>query len=475
MEINGYVCITNPNIDRKHDERVFFDTSDEPIMDDLTPELKQQWNQLIANYQQEHKSEICDKHRTSPPALTHSSWSRHITHGHHQLAEGEKNLAEGTLCYALVDNSNSDPEVIGLYPVMISRELFNYAPSNLLDTSLHPANELKFLSPGDRVFGWVHQNDKNDPLNNDQVSAYKGQLRIHSVRCISPDPVESFGKDGFPLAILGQPKPQQTRFYAAKNQQGEAFGDNTSKDKGYQDQSQGLRGRKVYPHQKDLPDAHWKNPKQDRTQQLINGHYQEYRRPKKNGEEQRDDQNRSIRAWVKPEQEFTFSIDVTNLSDIELGALLYLLNSEHYHRLGSGKSLGFGSVKLELDESSTDLRKGQAWGEFYLSLLPISPLQAANWQSAVQEFEKAIVDSYGKPFKKVPFIAAFQQATLGYSGPVHYPRVTLHPKSDGESFKWFVENDAQPRGQKLALPDLASKRILPIDPTNEQNRPPARR
>jgi CRISPR-associated protein (TIGR03986 family) len=477
MEISGYVYVSNANIDRKHDERIFFDASDEPLIATLTPQLKQQWSQLITNYQTEHKDEICVKRKNSPPALSYSFWSRHITHGQYELAEEEKNLTEGSLCYALVDNSNGNPTVIGLYPVMISRELFDNAPDKLFHCSLRPAKELKLLSPADRVFGWVRQNDEKGKKNDAEIIAYKGQLRVHSVKCESADSIQTFGDDGFPLAILGQPKPQQTRFYAAKNEQGKAFEDGTAKGEGYQNSSQGLRGRKVYPHHKDLPNEHWNNPEHDRTQQVNNEHYQEYRRPKKNGQEQRDDQNRSIKAWVKPDTAFTFSIDVVNLSGVELGALFYLLDlpTEQYHRLGGGKPFGFGSVQLEVDENKTNLQKGQDLREFYGSLITVQPSGQPAWQSTIQEFKEAIATSYQKPFKQVSFIAAFEKATLGYSGSVHYPRVTPQPNPDGESFKWFVENDAQPRGQKLALPDLVSDRRLPLIPTHEQNQAPRRR
>jgi CRISPR-associated protein (TIGR03986 family) len=478
MEITGYVCITNPNIDRKHDERIFFDAFEEPIKVDLTPKLRQQWNQLIANYQQEHRDEICEKKWTSPPALNDSVWSRHIMHERDQLAESERNLADGTLCYALVNNEDSEHKVLGLYPVTISRDLFDCSPLQLLHPSLRPTESIQQLSPADRVFGWVRQSDKQEETTKTGSSAYKGQLRIHSVECCSPDSIEEFTEHGLPLAILGQPKPQQGKFYTAKDRQGKAFEDRTDKSKTYQNSSQGLRGRKVYPHHKDLPADHWSDPMRDRTQQANNGHYQEYRRPTKNGDE-RDDQNRSITAWVKPGATFTFRIDVINLSEVELGALLYLLSlpQDQYHRLGGGKPLGFGSIHLEVDQANTELKTGQSLRAFYSTLTALQNPDPADWQSTVSTFKQAVVQSYanGKRFEDVPFIAAFAKAAEGYSGPVHYPRITPQPHPDGESFKWFVENEAQSRGKKLALPELTSDRRLPLDPTYPQHESSKRR
>ena len=85
--------------------------------------------------------------------------------------------------------------------------------------------------------------------------------------------------------------------------------------------------------------------------------------------QRRDRQNRSIKAWVKPKVKFEFDIDVINLSQVELGALLWLLDmpSGHYHRLGGGKPLGFGSVRLKV--VSADLDVGENWGKRYTTFV----------------------------------------------------------------------------------------------------------
>jgi CRISPR-associated protein (TIGR03986 family) len=483
----GWVYITGANINGKVYERVFLEPEEGKKAPKIVvnQKLKTLWTTLITDYQEQHKKDIEKRSRQTPPRYPQdylgsvpgkTAYSRHV------YTSDVKQFRAGSLCYVkLKDDYDltalSPNDVVALLPVTISRRLYDIDPTTLLDESLRPAKKLESLSPSDRVFGWVRQNDEKDQKNDDEISAYKGQLRIHSVKCNSPNSIQTFGDDGFPLAILGQPKPQQTRFYAAKDQQGRAFDNGTAKDKGYQKSSQGLRGRKVYPHHKELPNDHWEHPERDRTQQVHNGHYQEYRRPKKDGQEQRDDQNRSIKAWVKPDTEFTFSIDVVNLSKVELGALLYLLDlpTEQYHRLGGGKPFGFGSVRLEVNKNKTNLQKGQDLREFYGSLMAVQTSEQSVWSNTIQDFKEAIATSYKKAFNQVYFIKAFEKATLGYSGSVHYPRVTAQPRPDGESFKWFVENDAQPRGQQLALPDLVSDSGLPLQPTNGQNQAPRRR
>lgn len=457
-QFEGYVYLTNKNIDNKHDERVFI-VNDSSIAVPLTNDLKEKWKELIANYQEEHKDEI-KKGLDSPPALNRSLWSRQVLAG-----EAEQNLQDGSLCYAHVKKENDKCLVLDLYPVMITRGLFEMAPIQLLDQSLRPATQKDKLSPADRVFGWVNQKGKG---------AYKGHLRVHSVSCISDDPIDNFGSEAatFPLTILGQPKPQQARFYCADDLNGKPIANGEPKEEGYKCGDQALRGRKVYAHHQGLPENYWDQPNQYRPDP-INGHYQEYRQPP--GANERTDQNRSIKGWVKPETEFTFDIDVTNLSEVELGALLWLLASPdvHYHRLGGAKPLGFGSVWLDIDWENTDLRSGSDWHNYYQSLTPVAA-KNADPLITVQTYKNAIAEAYGNGshFENVPFITAFCHSTKGFddNAAIHYPRSTPNPTPEGEAFKWFVENDksGNPSGRKLSLPDLSQTRVesLPLNPTN---------
>jgi len=459
ISVDGYVCITNRNIDRKHDERVFFTTQRQPILHPLTDILRQQWRELITNYQSIHEEEIRSG-MASPPALNNSVWSRQVVGG-----PNERQLSPGTLCYAAL----RDGQVTALYPVMISRRLFESSPLSLLPESLRPATSLSQLSPADRVFGWVNQQGHG---------SCKGNVRVGPVTCVTPrdQAIENFGTPGLPLAILGQPKPQQARFYVAASQNGEAQRDRLSKqDAGYA-RGKGLRGRKVYPHHNGLPNGHWDNAMQDRTQQADNGHFQEYRRPKLDDQDQRDNQNRSIQGWVKPGTVFTFDLHVTNLSKVELGALLWLLSlpKDHFHRLGGGKPLGFGSVRLEIDSDNTHLHNGHGWKEIYSTLEDLTPTEA-NQKEVIEAFQEAVQTAYGpaESFECVPFIAAWLKMATGHKDklPTHYPRARqqgqngpVPPHPEGLAYEWFVANDraGHNRGPQVSLPDLANDHALPM-------------
>lgn len=455
----GWVCITGANINGKKNERVFVeDDGNERIL--VTDEMKSLWSELISNYQSTHVKDLENRHKRGQRPQDYlgdkpgeTAWSRHV------FISSESDLKKGTLCYVEIDD---DGEVTALFPVSISRRLYTISPDKLLPKSLHPTKNIADLSPADRVFGWVRQNkDEKDSSAN---GAYKGQLRIGQSICQRHDAIEDFGTAGFPLAILGQPQPQQARFYAARDKSGNPFAENTNKESTYHDSSQGLRGRKVYPHHKDLPENYWDDP-------TINAG-QEYRRPDfiKDGQDKtRDDQNRSIQAWVKPQTEFKFSIDVANLSSVELGALLWLLSlpESNYHRLGGGKPLGFGSVRLDINWQETDLRLGDEWRDFYLSLADITKphqnLKQVLDQQCIQVFKNQANQAYSSSnFEQISFVAAFLQCARGFDDnlPIHYPRL------EGKSFEWFVENERTGRngGKKVSLPKLVSDHGLPRNP-----------
>lgn len=479
--IHGWVCISNANIDRKHDERVFFSDSSSLDMKhsfSITDTHRNKWLELIGNYQDIHQNELkkrdndniaYDHYISREPGRT--AWSRHV------YLESEKELKDGILCYVRLTENQDDVEA--LFPVMIARELYSASPWDLLHPSLRPASTFTELSPADRIFGWVLTDlGKLKAESEEKMStAVRGLLRVGPVICESTiaEAIEDFPDEGVPLAILASPKPQQGRFYVAKSQNGDAQDDRLPKDKVGYSSGKGLRGRKVYPHHKALPEYHWDNPMEDRTPR-SQGPWQEYRRP--DSEKLRNDQNHSIRGWVKPGCRFVFELHVTNLSKMELGALLWLLDlpENHYHRFGGGKPLGFGSIRLKA--INCELFTGDELRKRY-SAWDVEHKPNTISKSAVSLFRIAVERAYargGEIFETIPFISSFLFACQGFNDdlPIHYPRVTDDglpgpPRPDGESFKWFEAND---KGPGYALGNLAEDKGFPTlkDPKTQSNR-----
>ncbi|PZO44747.1 MAG: TIGR03986 family CRISPR-associated RAMP protein [Phormidesmis priestleyi] len=459
----GWVCVTGANIKEKKFERVFLSSPDDQLIP-VTEDIIRLWSELVGNYQDIHKKDLEERQRDGDRPYHYlgqnpgkTAWSRHV------YIKSEARLKEGTLCYVDLQGGNT---VTGIQPVTIARRLFTQSPEQLIHRSLKPAMEMSELSPADRVFGWVKQKGKG---------AYKGNLRVNSVKCQTVDAIERFSNRGLPLAILAQPNPQQFRFYLADNQ-GQPISPTTRKEQGYST-GQTLRGRKVYPHHRHVRDTDWDNPLGDGEQHEYVG-------------SDRTNQNRSINGWIKPTVSFTFNIDVTNLSTVELGGILWLLSlpENYYHRLGGGKPLGFGSVRLALNEANTDLRTGQQWQAYYGSLLPIEE-PVCNAEEVVTAFKGAVTNAYadksaqkpaskkalgragfaslvqltGSDFDRVPFIKAFLAMAAGFEDqlPIHYPRKTVAPTPQGEGFGWFVDNESA-SGHKVPLPLLAEDEGMPF-------------
>lgn len=488
--VEGCVLITNQNMGNKHDERIFFDPiPSTTLTHDVTEDIEKAWQMRIKSYRDAHS----ENEMFGRPGATNQPWKKignkpgQTAWSPHLYQDGRKNggpwgthdvadLRPGDMVYARCEFSgNTITGIADLFPVMISRELYANSPADLLDSSLKPAKVRNELSPADRLFGWVPQEQGDD-------SGYKSRIRIVCEDRPRPKIIQRFDGDTFPLTILGQPKPAQGRFYVANNKGEPQHG----KDKvaaGY-DASQGksLRGRKQYWHHKGLEaeltenkqtECYWQPSTEDRTQVKRKGRYQEYRRPDKDGNPQRDPQNRSIKGWIKPCTEFRVSLYLQNLQPEEIGALLWLLSlpEKHYFKLGYGKPLGFGSVRLEVDSGVLPLGTGKDWEKYYAMLdadLPAT-LDAGQRGQCIQAFQTSMTVAYNAngSFEDIPFISDFLQILEGPMDdlPIHYPRLKRQPTPEGENFRWFTENEKERGGWKEALPDfLDQEEGLPYEP-----------
>jgi CRISPR-associated protein (TIGR03986 family) len=421
----GYVCITQNNMQGKHDERFFFTDATKPSATELTLENIWQWRQLVEDYHDQHAAELKQGKTAPPPLRSPNAFSRHVSIAPPTLNESEKVLKEHDLCYAEIETVNGQDVVNALYPVTISRKLYAKSPLDLLPESLQPAASLDELSPADRVFGWVNQDDSK--AKGEANAAYRSQLRIGPVRCTTAaDKAITEFTDPKTLAILGQPKPQQGRFYLG-DQDGKAQPAGRTKEQSGYTNGNRIRGPKVYPHH-----ANW-----DKAQS------QAFSNEKSN-------QNRSIAGWVNPGTEFSFHLHITNLSGVELGALVWLLSlpEDHYLRLGLGKPLGFGSVRVEIDTTQTLVADGSEW---ITSLATHNhEMQQADLSQLQQQFEAAINGANPE------LLTAFKVAASGFgNAPIHYPLTTDQSPGSGEAYRWFVANEQESR--RDVLPDLTPR------------------
>ena len=462
--INGWVNITGANVKDKKCERVFIEDASDSLIKITEHHLKL-WRELIKNYREIHKKDLAErKNRGEEPSdylgqnPGKTAWSRHI------FEPNAEELKLGTLCY-LIFKQGSETEIEAVIPVTISRRLHKSTPLDLLPEKLRPAKSIKELSPADRVFGWVGQNLKS------RQKAYRGHVRIGEIVCTNAL-VETF-TNPLPLNILGQPKPQQGRFYVARNKDGNAQQKGlTNEAAGYNNpQTKGLRGRKVYPHHNGLPSDYWTNPTNTDLRTEKENFFKEYRRRRKENDdgqmvEQQDSQNRSVKGWVNPQTTFAFDVHFTNISQVELGALIWLLRlpANHFHRFGGGKPFGFGSVKLDLTDSQ--ITSGEDLKDFYQSLDDNATpnKESKTVDDCKSEFEKAVKEAYPNG----NFLESFLRMAKGFDDnlPIQYPRLQQQPNAEGKNFEWFVSNN---KNRKLTLQNLNNENGLPRNPENQQN------
>jgi CRISPR-associated protein (TIGR03986 family) len=136
---------------------------------------------------------------------------------------------------------------------------------------------------------------------------------------------------------------------------------------------------------------------------------------------------------VKASSVFNFYVDFENLSSLELGALLYSLhpNKEFHHKIGLGRPIGLGTVKIEI----LDLSKIDRYKRYNNSGLFDDRCQKIN-----SDIEKLQSD-----FRSLNSNICGVLETLGnpdnLDANVHYPKV-FRKTVEEENFKWFVANDS---------------------------------
>jgi hypothetical protein len=279
------------------------------------------------------------------------------------------------------------------------------------------------------VFGWVSQE-----ATEDQAPAYRSQLRVGHVECKTDGAIQP-QNPALVLPILAQPKPAQGRFYLMKTDRQAVSG--SKEDAGYCDGNR-IRGPKAYPHHGkfDLEALRRLNTPPS-------------------------DQNRSVTGVVKPQTVFEFDLHLLNLSRTELAALVWLLTlpADHFLRLGLGKPLGFGSVRLAIDADGTRVADGAAWAaqlrewEPKPAGIPLEPLRA-EYEAVVHKVNPSLLSS-------------FLQLAKGFGDVrVAYPPNPNNPTAQGLHYEWFTANEGRKKPKEpLALPDPSDPHpLLPDNP-----------
>jgi CRISPR-associated protein (TIGR03986 family) len=406
--VTGWVVKTGQLIRNKHDERIFFGTSELVTLGPAEGlRLIDRFRLLIADYQRNHED---GRNPQGHPAVM---WNEYIAQGQTDLVKRDKQMLKvGMLLYASVVNGS----IRSLSPVMSSREVDDHSPYDKLSEALRPAKKAQQMTIADRVFGWTPEDGDSEKI------AYRSKFRIVDVNTDQAI-IESI-PGGLTLAVLNGPKPSKNEFY----RRGEK-----------------PRGTKMY-----------------RPQTAPTGYWTQNRNQKNYTRDVADQVNSTFNNWVKPESEFQFTIRFENLTKFELAALIRLLDLNHnetverYLRIGYAKPLGFGTIKVRVDHDASWIADHHAVKAFYGDL---EPDQMVNSGINVGDWIKEFNDEMDRAFTEVPsFLTQYMKACEPIPAEqTHYPRPSSAraDASNGHQWKgWKQQSRHQP---PISIPELMSR------------------
>jgi len=238
------------------------------------------------------------------------------------------------------------------------REVFPAAPVQFIPIDHLAAETLSQFSPAERVFGGVAQTE--------EAGAHRGHLSVGPVRASSQTKAHDVPVR---LATLSRPRPEQYLFYLGRDG-GRAplsSGVEKSVEQGYANagaEVRNIRGRKFYHADSKLwngagsgLNGYWDPPRGADSSSAVSIGGITRRREYLAAPNSPAQVSTEFKDWVPAGAEFNTSIQVSNLSSEEVGALLYLLTlgATAPLRLGYGRPLGFGVAQISLDLAAVQL------------------------------------------------------------------------------------------------------------------------
>lgn len=338
------------------------------------------------------------------------------------------------------------------------------------------------LSPAECLFGMVRERkDSAHQKETDPLPALASRLRF-SEAALEPNSAAQW-EPPVTLQILSSPKPPSPAFYFSAKQPV------TKRDLDLT--RNGPNGRKHYLH----------HPPAQIAAKLYESRHQD-----------RDLRKQKVRIRpLKPGNRFTFHIDFENLSGAELHLLLTSLqpSPSFDHRLGMGKPLGLGSVRLDILELGlidrcaryraealdqprhAQIYRGPQAADADLQLAG-TPAAALAWPqdgfaggcgpagSLVDKATLQILCTLGEMEGDSPRYQA-TDVVVGYPRTEEQLEAWVRhddPKAaETELFAWNVENDRKDAVYQHLTAALPRKRLLPLKAMERQRRqgqhPPA--
>lgn len=351
-----------------------------------------------------------------------------------------------------------------------TRAFFAALSSDLLP--LHPGRGQ--LTLAEQLFGTVEVRDKQQQAEiKDPAFSLASRLRIsHGLLSESrpegayqpyqewlPDSLCQFikesGKPDLPLKNLASPKPPSPALYFTEKTPDEETGPKAVRKHELSPSKHLPLGRKFYLR---------RQPGKLRGSQIFID-------PDNLFEQGIAKQHQSVHQFVRPGTEFEFHLQFDNLSALELGLLLYVIQptAEFRHQIGHGKPLGLGQMQLLVSDLQLVARQAR-----YLT----DELTSERSHSAHAEVGTLISGfrAWASKNKLTEVLSALELLGTPPADdlPIHYPqaletdpdRYQSQPIKRGtsafekEQFRWFVQNEKLKSGQQY-LESLIGQTHLP--------------
>ena len=305
----------------------------------------------------------------------------------------------------------------------IPRLRYKFSPLDLVPEEFRPGDSLKNLSFSERLFGTTGDTTKKDEEKKDELVALSGRVFFEDAKNYKPEMIDN----GNPVTLkaFGEPHPTLTTFYLDNIEK------NYNENKGVS-----IRGRKFYWHHKEK----------------IGKPFSEYRKsvemPKDKNGQNKFAYNSSLEL-MDINNEFEFNVNFENLTDEELGVLIYAIELEDglLHKIGKGKAFGLGSCKIEIKKFL--LENKNKYKDFL-----IEPFEK---ESKKEDYinkakEKRYFDENRKNIKELKAILS-KINDLDFSESP-FPE-DINKKGETNSLNWFVNNKKGDR--KIVLLSILDK------------------
>lgn len=361
-------------------------------------------------------------------------------------------LKTGDLVYFAVPNTDGPPSIAEVSLSSIWRGAVNER-AHAFWCSISPELPLfnaarQYISPAEWLFGFVEGNEGNDQLNR-SARAFASKVHFSPARLVA-EPQNGPFDDEVTLKVLNTPKPPCPAMYfdtpAGTPKSGLTAGKHNPNGRKFYLHAWQENGAVVKLNNRGLRDANGREPW--RSYDSPNG-------PKPH-----------LKVRITPLKKkciFYFHVDFENLSTTELDLLCFVLepNSLFHHKLGMGKPIGLGTVRISIEGlflvnriaryGSDDIFGGhryyQAWwtdqhSVEWRSRYPLEVVAATGQPTiALQEQPEQRAARY---LEQHCDSATRALLTLGnpqnIQHPVHYPQ-RANLDVEVETFKWFVYND----------------------------------